>query len=121
MRYGVALAGLFLVPAVWGAADLVGSLTAAAEVVCPGENVGADGEERPGPMRPGDTRCSVLDGSRAVATRDYAQQRQAQSLERRRDAGNGVLLLAYGATGALLTWRASRSAAAPAVRPDPHR
>ncbi|MFH8371553.1 hypothetical protein [Streptomyces sp. NPDC018031] len=84
------------------------SLTASAEVMCPGENVGDDGEERPGPMKPGDTGCSVLDGSRPVATRSYEQQRHHQSAERRRDAEDGALYLAYGAGGALLAWRATR-------------
>jgi hypothetical protein len=45
-------------------------------------------------MQPGDARCSVLDGSLSVATRTYEQQRSYQSLERRRDVRNGVLLVA---------------------------
>lgn len=106
MKYKVALVSLFFVPAVWGGASLVSSLAESQEVVCPGENVGEDGEERPGPMRPGDTQCSVLDGSFSVANRSYEQQQRTQSLERRRDARNGVLLLAYGASGALLAWLA---------------
>ncbi len=105
--YRIALVALLLVPAAWGTASLAGSLTASREVVCPGENVGEDGEEHPGPMRPGDTRCSVLDGSVAVATRTYEQQQRVQSLERRRGARNGVLLLTYSAAGAFLAWRAS--------------
>ncbi|MET9296440.1 hypothetical protein [Streptomyces sp. NPDC003077] len=109
MNYRAALVTLFLVPTAWGAMSLGSSLTASGEVVCPGENVGEDGEERPGPMRPGDTQCSVLDGSVAVATRTYEQQQRAQSVERRRDARDGVLLLAYGATGTLLAWRATRA------------
>ncbi|SEB91645.1 hypothetical protein SAMN04490357_0717 [Streptomyces misionensis] len=112
VKRGVGLLGLFLIPLVWGAVDLVGSLTASSQVLCPGENVGADGEERPGPMRPGDTRCSVLDGSHAVATRTYEEQRWVQSDARHQDAGNGILLMAYGATGTLLTWRYSRVASA---------
>ncbi|MDT0445126.1 hypothetical protein [Streptomyces johnsoniae] len=98
---------LLLVPAAWGAASLVGSLTASTEVVCPGENVREDGEEHPGPMRPGDTGCAVLDGSVMVGTRTYEQQQRTQSLERRRDAENGILLLTYSAVGAFLAWRAS--------------
>ncbi|MGW5463357.1 hypothetical protein [Streptomyces sp. NPDC003996] len=43
-----------------------------------------------------------------MATRTYEQQRSYQSLERRRDARNGVLLVTYGAAGALLVWRATR-------------
>ncbi|WP_330336781.1 hypothetical protein [Streptomyces sp. NBC_00557] len=109
MKHRVALVVLFLLPALWGAGSLVGALTASAEVECPGENVGKDGEERPGPMRPGDTQCSVLDGSVAVATRTYEQQRSLQSLQRWRDVRNGCLLLMYGTGGALLTWRAARS------------
>ncbi|MEU9446915.1 hypothetical protein AB0D42_40125 [Streptomyces sp. NPDC048304] len=109
MKYRVTLVALFLLPVLWGAGSLVGALTASAEVKCPGENVGKDGEERPGPMRPGDTQCSVLDGSVAVATRTYEQQQSLQSLQRRRDAGNGCLLLMYGTAGALLTWRAAKS------------
>ncbi|GGZ14913.1 hypothetical protein [Streptomyces nitrosporeus] len=105
MKHGVALAALFLVPALWGAADLASALTASPEVVCPGENV-RGGEEHPGPMRPEDTRCAVLDGSASVGTRTYGQQRTVQSLERREDAVHGVLLLAYGAGGGLLVWRA---------------
>ncbi|UCM86589.1 hypothetical protein [Streptomyces marincola] len=108
MDYRVPLVGLFLVPAVGGAANLASALTAPSEVVCPGENVGEDGEEHPGPMEPGDTRCSVLDGTVAVGTRSYEQQRRVQSLERRRDARDGSLLLAYSAAGALLAWRATR-------------
>ncbi|MBH5333416.1 hypothetical protein IHE55_00800 [Streptomyces pactum] len=108
MSYRAALVALFLAPGIWGAVTLGGSLSADSEVVCPGENVGADGEERPGPMRPGDTRCVVLDGSAAVATRDYDQQRRAQSLERRQDATDGALYLLYGAAGALVAWRATR-------------
>jgi hypothetical protein len=50
----------------------------------------------------------VLDGSVAVATRTYEQQRSVQSLQRRRDATNGCLLLLYGTGGALLTWRAAK-------------
>ncbi|KAB8166380.1 hypothetical protein FH609_023790 [Streptomyces sp. 3MP-14] len=111
MRWRVALLAFFLVPALWGATDLVGALTASSEVVCPGENVGEDGEEHPGPMRPGDAECAVLDGAVAVGTRSYEQQRQVQSLERRRGVRDGTLLLAYGATGALLSWRATRPAA----------
>ncbi|WP_158621332.1 hypothetical protein [Streptomyces triticirhizae] len=108
MRWRVALVAFFLVPGLWGATNLVSALTASTEVVCPGENVGEDGEEHPGPMRPGDAECAVLDGSVAVGTRTYEQQRQVQSLERRRDARNGTLLLAYGAAGSLLSWRATR-------------
>jgi hypothetical protein len=108
VKFRVVLLVFFLVPAVWGAAGFISALTASAQVVCPGENAGADGEERPGPMQPGDARCSVLDGSLSVATRTYEQQRSYQSLERRRDARNGVLLVAYGAAGALLVWRATR-------------
>ncbi|UED83275.1 hypothetical protein [Streptomyces profundus] len=85
------------------------SLTASEEVVCPGENVGEDGEEHPGPMRPGDTECAVLDGSVGVATRSYEQQRRVQSLERQRGARNGALLFAYGTAGALVAWRATRA------------
>ncbi len=107
MKYRVALVALFLVPAVWGTASVVSSLTASGEVVCPGENV-RDGEEHPGPMRPGDTGCSVLDGSTAVATRTYDQQRDHQALERRRNAGNGAVLMLYGAAGTLVAWRATR-------------
>ncbi|MFE9722653.1 hypothetical protein ACFYQ5_03365 [Streptomyces sp. NPDC005794] len=108
MKYGGALVGLFLVPGVWGAVSLGGALTASTEIVCPGANVGQDGEEHPGPMRRGDTRCAVLDGSVHVATRTYEQQQRVQSLERRQDARNGALLLAYGATGGALVWRAQR-------------
>ncbi|WP_129843450.1 hypothetical protein [Streptomyces sp. RFCAC02] len=123
MGYRGVLVALFLLPAVWGAADLAGGLTASDEVVCPGENVGADGEERPGPMRPGDTECSVLDGSTAVATRTYAQQQRVQSAQRRRDVRNGTLLLAYGAAGVLLTRLAARPAprTPPGVRENPAR
>jgi hypothetical protein len=108
VNYRVALAAFFLVPALWGTGSLLSALTASTEVVCPGENAGEDGEERPGPMRPGDTRCAVLDGTLAVGTRNYDQQRLTQSLERREDARNGVLLLAYGTAGTLLAWRATR-------------
>ncbi|KAA6223441.1 hypothetical protein CP973_17265 [Streptomyces albofaciens JCM 4342] len=111
---------LFLVPTVWGAASLVGSLTASGDIVCPGENV-RDGEERPGPMRPGDTLCSVLDGSTAVATRTYDQQRAHQALERRRNAGNGVVLMLYGAAGALVAWRATRPPLPPPPGPETER
>ncbi|MEF3118929.1 hypothetical protein [Streptomyces chrestomyceticus] len=75
-------------------------------------------------MRPGDTGCSVLDGSTAVATRTYEQQRDHQALERRRDAGNGAALVLYGAAGALVAWRATRPRPGPdadrarAVGPD---
>jgi hypothetical protein len=110
VKHRVALVVLFLLPALWGAGTLVGALTASEKVECPGENVGEDGEERPGPMRPGDTQCSVLDGSVAVATRTYEQQRSVQSLQRRRDATNGCLLLLYGTAGALLTWHAAKPA-----------
>lgn len=106
MKYNVALGVFFLIPLLWGALDLEGALTASTQVVCPGENVGADGEEHPGPMQPGDTECAVLDGSVNVATRSFEQQQRSQSLERRRDARNGTLLMVYGAAGALLAWRA---------------
>jgi hypothetical protein len=99
---------LFLIPSLWGLVSLSSALAPSAEVVCPGENVGEDGEERPGPMRPGDAHCAVLEGSAAVGSRSYDEQARVQSLERREDAGQGVLLLAYGAAGALLTWRATR-------------
>jgi hypothetical protein len=105
MKYRTVLVGLFLVPAVWGLPTLVGALTASTEVTCPGENVGADGEERPGPMRPGDTRCGVLDGSLDVGRRDYEEQQRVQSLDRHRDAMSGALLLAYSAAGVLVAWR----------------
>lgn len=111
MRYRVVLVGFFLVPTMWGATSLVSSLTASAEVVCPGENLGEDGEAHSGPMRPGDTECAVLDGSDDVATRNYEQQRRVQSLERRRGARDGVLLLAYGTAGSLVAWRATRPGA----------
>ncbi|MFH8410828.1 hypothetical protein ACH4FX_39555 [Streptomyces sp. NPDC018019] len=107
MKYRAVLVALFAVPLAWGAGNLGSALAAPGDVVCPGENV-RDGEEHPGPMRPGDTACSVLDGSVAVATRTYEQQRQVQSMERRQDARDGVLLLGYGAAGALLAWRAPR-------------
>ncbi|WP_158813409.1 hypothetical protein [Streptomyces rimosus] len=106
---------LFLVPTVWGAASVVRSLAASEEVVCPGENV-RDGEEHPGPMQPGDARCSVLDGSTAVATRTYDQQRAHQALERRRNAGNGAVLMMYGSAGALVAWRATRPLTGPGGR-----
>ncbi|WP_159393762.1 hypothetical protein [Streptomyces sp. NRRL F-5755] len=76
-----------------------------------------DGEEHPGPMRPGDTRCSVLDGATAVATRTYDEQRDHQALERRRNAGNGAVLMLYGAAGTLVAWRATR----PRPMPDADR
>ncbi|MCK7625853.1 hypothetical protein MUU72_22575 [Streptomyces sp. RS10V-4] len=117
MSYRAALVALFLAPVAWGAAGLAGALGAAPEVVCPGENVRADGEEHPGPMRPGDTGCSVLEGSLPVATRTYEEQRNHQALQRRRDAGEGVLLMAYGAAGALLAWRATRPGGLGADRP----
>lgn len=107
MKHNLALVAFLLLPGLWGAASLGSALTAPTEVVCPGENV-RDGEEHPGPMRPGDTECSVLDGSVFVGNRTYQQQRRAQSMERRKDARNGALLLAYGATGGLLAWRAPR-------------
>ncbi|MEW2294773.1 hypothetical protein ABZ719_19050 [Streptomyces sp. NPDC006743] len=107
MKYRAVLLAFFLLPALWGVADLAGALTASTEVVCPGENV-RDGEERPGPMRPGDGECSVLEGSLAVASRTYEEQRNHQSVQRRRDARNGALLMAYGAVGALVAWRATR-------------
>ncbi|MFD7508161.1 hypothetical protein ACFV5N_02255 [Streptomyces sp. NPDC059853] len=59
-------------------------------------------------MRPGDTECSVLDGSVAVATRSYEQQQRVQDLEHRRDIVNGGLLLTYGTAGTLASWFATR-------------
>ncbi|GAA2059475.1 hypothetical protein GCM10009757_40750 [Streptomyces cheonanensis] len=107
MQYRAVLLALFLIPALWGASSVGNALTVSDEVVCPGENV-RGGEEHPGPMRPGDTECSVLDGSVAVATRSYTQQQRVQDLERRRDAVNGFLLLAYGTAGTLASWFATR-------------
>ncbi|MDT0268751.1 hypothetical protein RM844_20910 [Streptomyces sp. DSM 44915] len=109
MRYRAVLVAFFLVPTVGGVSNLLEALRAPTEVVCPGENVGENGEERPGPMRPGDTRCAVLDGSYSVASRTYAQQRLTQSLERRRAARDGALLLTFGAAGTLVSWRATRT------------
>ncbi|WP_329170298.1 hypothetical protein OG939_31895 [Streptomyces sp. NBC_01685] len=108
MKHSVVLVILFAVPGLWGAATLGSALTALTDIVCPGENVKEDGEEHPGPMRPGDTGCAVLDGSVSVGTRTYEQQRRVQSLERREDAMTGALLLAYGTAGGLLVWRARR-------------
>ncbi|MFB7600958.1 hypothetical protein [Streptomyces sp. NPDC056160] len=113
MKYRAVLLAFFLLPVLWGVVSLAGALTASAEVVCPGENV-RDGEEHPGPMRPGDSECSVLEGSLAVASRTYEEQRHYQSLRRRREARNGGLLMAYGTVGALLAWRATRPGAADA-------
>ncbi|MER6345049.1 hypothetical protein ACWC10_06270 [Streptomyces sp. NPDC001595] len=93
------LALLFLVPAVLGAISLTSALTASSAVICPGENVGEDGEERPGPMRPGDQNCSVLVGNRTVAQRTYEMQWNTQSVERREKAVQGGLLIGYGALG----------------------
>lgn len=108
VRYRAVLLAFFLLPALWGAVQLAGALTASGEVVCPGENI-REGEEHPGPMRPGDSECSVLRGSTAVGTRTYEQQQRSQSLERRRDAVNSALFLVYGATGSLVTWLATRT------------
>lgn len=108
MRYRAVLVAFFLVPGLWGVVSVTDAVTASDEVVCPGENVGEDGEEHPGPMRPGDRHCVVLDGAGAVGTRTYEQQQRVQSLERRRDARNGALLLAYAAAGSFAAWRATR-------------
>ncbi|SOD61155.1 hypothetical protein SAMN06297387_1032 [Streptomyces zhaozhouensis] len=110
MRHRALLLALFLVPAFFGVVRIGDALTASDEVVCPGENV-RGGEEHPGPMRPGDTECSVLNGSTTVGTRSYEQQRRVQSGERQRDAVDGTLLLVYGAGGALVVWSAARSRA----------
>ncbi|MHC3471027.1 hypothetical protein ACYF6T_20270 [Streptomyces sp. 7R007] len=90
---------LFVIPVVWGAVLLVSAVTASDTVICPGENVGADGEERPGPMRPGDRNCSVLVGNKAVAVRTYELQQNAQRVERQEDLVHGFLYLAYGIVG----------------------
>ncbi|MFB4197270.1 hypothetical protein [Streptomyces carpaticus] len=107
MPYRAVLLALFLIPALWGATSIGNALSASDEVVCPGENL-RGGEEHPGPMRPEDTECSVLDGSTAVANRTYTQQQRVQDLQRRRDAVNGGLLLAYGTAGSLVSWFAAR-------------
>ncbi|TNM23639.1 hypothetical protein [Streptomyces sedi] len=111
MRHRALLLAFFLVPAFFGVVHLADALTAPDEVVCPGENV-REGEEHPGPMRPGDTECAVLKGSIGTGSRTYEQQRRVQSAERQSDAVGGTLLLVYGAGGALVTWSAARPRAA---------
>src|SRR5690606_7912864 len=67
----------------------------AAEVRCPGVNIGADGEEHPPRMRPGET-CYPHRDSRE--TRSYAQQRDFQRAEGE-DIVTGAWFLAAGALG----------------------
>ncbi|MGW3094983.1 hypothetical protein ACWDCC_16230 [Streptomyces sp. NPDC001102] len=93
------LAALFLLPAVCGVV-LAGSALASSSVVrCPGENVGEDGEERPGPMRPGDTHCSVLRGNVPLGERTYEEQRAAQHEDRLDNLTIGSGLAVYGLVG----------------------
>lgn len=98
---------LFIIPAVFGAIKLTAALMATHEVICPGENVGEDDEERPGPMRPGDENCSVLIGDQTVAERTYEMQQNTQRIERKQNAVRGGLLIAYGALGLACTVTAS--------------
>lgn len=99
MNRRIILALLFLIPVIWGAISMTAALTASEVVICPGENVGEDGEERPGPMRPGDENCSVLMGNQTVADRTYEMQQNTQRIDRKRNAVHGGLLIAYGALG----------------------
>ncbi|MFI6346501.1 hypothetical protein [Streptomyces sp. NPDC050560] len=58
-------------------------------VQCPGEVIsGRDGEETPGPMRPGDT-CALWDHGRHGGMRSYGQQRAIQLRDARRLAWIG--------------------------------
>ncbi|MGW0281729.1 hypothetical protein ACWDXT_01235 [Streptomyces sp. NPDC003236] len=55
-------------------------------------------------MRPWDARCSVPDGSVAVAARTCERQRRRQSPDRR----DGAPLPAHGTAGTLVARRATR-------------
>lgn len=97
-----ALAALFLLPVVWGAVLAGPALAGSSAVRCPGENVGQDGEERPGPMRPGDAHCSVLRGNVSLGQRTYEEQRAAQHEDRLDDLATGICLMAYGVAGSAI-------------------
>jgi len=91
-----------------GERSLASALTAPGQFGCPGENVGEDGEEHPGPMRPGDTRCSVPDAPSRWPPAPTSSSGATGPPERRHDVRDGALLLAYGTAGTLLAWRATR-------------
>ncbi|MBT2526590.1 hypothetical protein J7E91_14410 [Streptomyces sp. ISL-99] len=99
MKLRGALLVLFMLAAGIGLVPLLMGLTASGVVTCPGENVGADGEQRPGPMRPGDTRCAVWTGPSETGIRTYEEQRNIQERDKRRWIAVGSSLTAGGFAG----------------------
>lgn len=94
---------LFLLPLLWGFVSLLRGAASYGAPQCPGLQLGKDGEEHPGSMRPGFT-CHVNYNDRSgsgqsTATRTYKQQKYAQVQDRIDHFERGILHTAYGAAG----------------------
>ncbi|MET7451529.1 hypothetical protein ABZT03_06455 [Streptomyces sp. NPDC005574] len=117
MRYRAVLIALFLIPLLWGAVSLLRAASAHGTPDCPGLQLGPDGEDHPGPMRPGDTCALSYDTAtgHSIGTGTYQQAVFAQDLKRRSLYRQGTLFIFYGAagTGIVLIAARRREAAAP--------
>jgi hypothetical protein len=110
VRYRAVSVALFLIPLLWGAVSLLRAGAAHGIPDCPGLQLGADGEDHPGPMRPGHT-CALshdeLTGH-SIGTGTYRQVVFAQELKRRSLYRQGTLFTVYGAAGTAIVVVATR-------------
>ena len=103
MKFRSGLTLLFLLPVAWGVFSLLGSVAAATGAPCPGIVLGEDGEDYPGPMRPGQT-CALYDGGRPTGTATYQQRKNAQAGRHDDLLVRGMVYTAYGLAGLAALW-----------------